>query len=255
MSSPNTPRPGRAWSPRGSAPMRPLLSLLVVAAAFGAPHIKVLKLAVRNPSREARTAENVVVRVADFKRIAPDFAAGNAIVTTSDAATLDQDARTLQAVELPSQADDLDGDGKYDELAFQIDLAPSQTRIVTVAYGDQAAILRLRGMYPKRTDAKFATRYEGLGWESEETAWRIYFDKRNAIDLYGKRRPGLYLDLFAAPEYIYHLEVPLGRDIFKVDPSLGVGSIAAVIDGKGQAVADVAERKWRVLTAGPVRSI
>ncbi|MBZ5625735.1 MAG: glycoside hydrolase family 88 protein [Acidobacteriia bacterium] len=148
-----------------------------------------------------------------------------------------------------------DGDGKYDELAFQIDLQPRQTRIVTVAYGDQATILRIRGHYPKRTDAKFATRYEGLGWESEETAWRIYFDKRNAIDLYGKRRPGLYLDLFAAPEYIYHLETPLGRDIFKVDPSLGIGSVAAVVDGRGQAVADVAERKWRVLSAGPVRSI
>jgi unsaturated chondroitin disaccharide hydrolase len=126
---------------------------------------------------------------------------------------------------------------------------------VTIAYGDQATVLRIRGRYPKRTDAKFATRYEGLGWESEETAWRIYFDKRNAIDLYGKRRPGLYLDLFAAPEYVYHLEVPLGRDIFKVDPSMGIGSVAAVVDGKAQAVAEVGERKWRVLTAGPVRSI
>ncbi|SPE38086.1 Glycosyl hydrolase, family 88 [Candidatus Sulfopaludibacter sp. SbA6] len=234
--------------------MRLLLSLLVVTAALAAP-VKVLKLAVANPSREARTAENVVMRVGDLKRIAPDFNAGNAIVTASDAATLDQDARTLETTELPSQADDLDGDGKYDELAFQIDLAPGQTRIVTIAYGDQPTILRLRSRYPKRTDAKFATRYEGLGWESEETAWRIYFDKRNAIDLYGKRRPGLYLDLFAAPEYIYHLEVPLGRDIFKVDPSLGIGSIAAVVDGKGRPVAEVADRKWRVLATGPVRSI
>jgi len=154
-----------------------------------------------------------------------------------------------------SQADDLDGDGKYDELAFQIDLAPGQTRIVTIAYGDQSTILRLRSRYPKRTDAKFATRYEGLGWESEENAFRIYLDKRNAIDLWGKRRPGLYLDLFASPEYIYHLEVPLGRDIFKVPPSLGIGSVGALVDGAAQPVAEVAERKWRVLTTGPVRSI
>ena len=234
------------------------LPLCVFAGAWmvhAAPRIKVVKLAVTNPANEARAAENIVVRVSDLKRLAPDFAAGNAIVTTTDAATLEQDARILQTVELPSQADDLDGDGKYDELAFQIDLRPRQTRIVTIAYGDQAAILRIRGHYPKRTDARFATRYEGPGWESEETAWRIYFDKRNAIDLYGKRRPGLYLEMFAAPEYIYHLEVPMGRDIFKVDPSLGIGSVAAIVDGKGQAVADVGERKWRVLTAGPVRSI
>jgi len=232
---------------------------LALAAAGGmleaAPPIKVLKLAITNLTAEARMAEDIVVPVAALKRIAPDFNAGNSIVTTSNAATLDEDARTLQTIELASQADDLDGDGKYDELVFQIDLAPHQTRIVTVAYGDQAAILRLRSRYPQRTVAKFNTRYEGLGWESEEAAWRIYFDKRNAIDLYGKRRPGLYLDLFASPEYVYHLETPLGRDIFKVEPTRGIGSITAVIDGQAQAVADVGERKWRVLASGPVRSV
>ncbi len=41
-------------------------------------------------------------------------------------------------------------------------------------------MMRLRGEYPARTLAKFATRYEGAGWESERTAWRLYFDKRNA---------------------------------------------------------------------------
>ena len=29
---------------------------------------------------------------------------------------------------------------------------------------------------------------------------RVDFDKRNAIDFYGKRRPGLYLEMFGAPE-------------------------------------------------------
>ncbi len=231
-----------------------ILLLYASMAAAAAPRIKVLKLEVSNPAAQART-ENVAVPIAELQRVAPDFKAVNAIVTTSDAATLEADARTLQTIELPSQADDLDGDGKYDELAFQIDLGPRQTRIVTIAYGDQAAIQRLRSPYPMRTAIKFATRYEGLGWESEENAWRIYFDKRNAIDLYGKRRPGLYLDLFAAPEYAYHLEGPLGRDIFKVEPTVGIGSVAAWVDGKAQPVADVAERKWRIVTTGPVRSI
>lgn len=240
--------------------MRAVLSLasvamLVAVVPATATPVKVIKLAVVNPARTARTAENITVRVSDLKHIAPDFAPGNAIVTTSNAATLEQDARTLQTAELPSQADDLDGDDKYDEIAFQIDLSPGQTRIVSIAYGDQAVIQRLRTRYPKRADAKFAARYEGLGWESEEAAWRIYFDKRNAIDLYGKRRSGMYLDLFAAPEYVYHLEVPFGRDIFKVPPSLGIGAIGALVDGAAQPVAEVADRKWRVLTTGPVRSI
>ena len=136
-------------------------------------------------------------------RAGSDFRAGNAIDMATGAANVEDDARGLQTSELASQADDMDGDGKYDALVFQIDLGPNQTRIVTIAWGDQATILRLRTQYPARTVMKFATRYEGLGWESEDIAWRIYFDKRNAIDIYGKRRPGLYLDLFAAPEFVY----------------------------------------------------
>jgi unsaturated chondroitin disaccharide hydrolase len=231
-----------------------LIVALAAAALYAAPRIQRIQLSIANPAPIART-ENVVLTVAQLKRIDPGFNAANAIVVATDAANLADDARVMQAAELPSQADDLDGDGKLDELVFQIDLASGQTRIVTIAYGDQAAIQRLRGRYPARTAMKFAARYEGLGWESEDIAWRIYFDKRNAIDIYGKRRPGLYLDVFSAPEYVYHLESPLGRDIFKVDPTLGVGSVAAMVDGKATPVAEVAERTWRVLASGPVRSI
>jgi unsaturated chondroitin disaccharide hydrolase len=232
-----------------------LLAFALALSAQAGPRMKVLKLAVTNPTASARQAEDIVVSVEALKRVAPDFSAGSAIVTSSAASTLDQDAATLETTELPSQADDLDGDGKYDEIAFQIDLAPHQTRIVTIAYGEMSAMLRIRSKYPQGTYAKFATRYEGPGWESEETAWRIYFDARNAIDLFGKRRPGLYLDLFSSPEYVYHMEGPFGRDIYGIGKALGVAGIGALVDGKAQPVAEVAERKWRVLSAGPVRSV
>jgi unsaturated chondroitin disaccharide hydrolase len=234
---------------------RTAILLLTAVAAGAASHIKVLKLAVTNPGADPRPATNVVLPAPALKAIASDFAAGAVIVTTSDAATLAQDAATLQTVELPSQADDVDGDGKWDEIAFQIDLKPHQTRIVTLAYGDAPTIQRLRSTYPKRTGAKFAVHYEGPGWESEETAWRIYFDKRNAIDLYGKRRPGLYLDLFASPEYVYHQESPFGRDIYGIGKALGVAGIGALVDGRVTPAGEVADRKWRVISAGPVRAM
>ena len=230
--------------------------LLWGAGAAGAtPRIKVVKLAVTNPTDELRLHENIVINIADLKRIAPDFKAGEAIVTTSDAATIDEDARTIQTTELPSQADDLDGDNKYDELCFQIELKPKQTRIVTIAYGDPATMQRLRSDYPKRTAAKFTMKFDGLAWESEANAWRIYFDKRNAIDIYGKRRPGLYLEMFGAPEYVYHWESPLGRDIYRIGDAIGIGAVAALVDGKVVKVSDVADRKWRIINAGPVRVI
>ncbi len=232
-----------------------ILSCFGLVAVSAKPRIKVLKLSVTNPSEESRLSEDVVISVAELKGIAPDFAAGDAIVTTSDASTLAEDDRTLQTIELPSQADDLDGDNKYDELAFQIDLKPHQTRIVTIAYGDTATIQRLRSEYPKRTAARFTMKFDGLGWESEATAWRIYFDKRNAIDVWGKRRPGLYLEMFGAPEYVYNLESPFGRDIYRIGDAIGIGAVAALVDGKTIKVSDVAERKWRIVSAGPVRTI
>src|SRR5947207_15135103 len=217
--------------------------ICAVVPTLASPRIKVLKLRVSNPTDESRRAEDIVISVAELKRIAPDFKAGDAMVTTSDASTLEEDARTLQTIELPSQADDLDGDNKYDELAFQIDLKPKQTRVVTIAYGETATIQRLRSDYPKRTAAKFTMKFDGLGWESEATAWRIYFDKRNAIDLWGKRRPGLYLEMFGAPEYVYHWESPIGRDIFYIGKSGGIGAVGALSDGKFIRVAEVADRE------------
>jgi unsaturated chondroitin disaccharide hydrolase len=228
---------------------------MTTTTAWAAPRIKVLKLSVTNPTDQDRAHENIVVSVAELKRIAPDFRAGDIIVTTSDASTLAEDAQTLHSIELPSQADDLDGDNKFDEIAFQIALKPKQTRIVTIAYGETATMQRLRSDYPKRTAAKFTMKFDGLAWESEMNAWRIYFDKRNAIDFFGKRRPGLYLEMFGAPEYVYHWESPLGRDIYRIGDAIGIGAVAALVDGKVVKVSDVAERKWRIVTAGPLRVI
>src|ERR1041385_5816452 len=71
-----------------------LSCLLGLSSVSATPRIKVVKLSITNPSDQARLAEDVVVSVAELKRIAPDFKAGDAIVTTSEASTLEEDART-----------------------------------------------------------------------------------------------------------------------------------------------------------------
>src|SRR5260370_4773711 len=75
------------------------------------------------------------------------------------------------------------------------------------------------------------------------------------MDIYGKHRATLQLAMSASPEYAYHDESPEGRDMFKVGDSIGIGAVAAMVDGKLIKVADVKERKWRILSSGPVRSI
>jgi hypothetical protein len=235
---------------------------LAVAAVLGAaapaaaePRIKTLKLAVTNPSSVAREAEPIVLTVPDLKRIAPDFAPVPIVVTHTKASTIAEDAAVIQAIEVPSQVDDVDGNGSPDEIAFQLPLGANETRVVTIAYGDAATLGRLRGEYPARTHAKFAAKYEGPGWESERTAWRLYLDARNAIDLFGKRRPGLHLETFAMPGYDYHAEMAIGRDIYKNGDALGIGSIGALVDAAVVKVADVASRQQRVVATGPVRAI
>src|SRR5258707_1001993 len=209
-------------------------ALMLSAAAHAGSRLPGIKIAVTNPSGEERRAEPVVIPIAELSKVAPDLRAGSLIVTVTRTTDLQQDAVAIQATEIPSQVDDLDDDGKADELAFQLDLKPRETCIVTVSYGEPGRIFKIRADYPAQTDALFAKKIEGLGWESDKNAWRIYFDPRNAIDLYGKRRSMLMLQRFATPEYDYHAESADGRDIYKVGNALGIvmitPSTAAPVD-------------------------
>ena len=119
-----------------------IIPAIWTGSAQGEPQVKNVKIAISNPCDRPRNAADIVIPIAQLRRVAPDFTPGAVIVTVSDARTLEQDASVLQTEELSSQVDDLDGDGKGDELAFQLDLAPRQSRIVTVSYGNQERIDR-----------------------------------------------------------------------------------------------------------------
>jgi len=232
-----------------------LIPYSFVGVAQADQSVKSIKIVVSNPNETARAAANVVIPIVEIRKVAPDFKPGAVIVTVSDAQTVEEDAAVMQTEELPSQTDDLDGDGKADELAFQVDLTAHQSRIVTISFGEEDRIWRLRKDYKQRTMALFSHKFEGLAWESERVAFRIYFDPRNAIDIYGKRRPTLQLPLYASPDYGYHNESPEGRDIFRIGDAIGIGAVAGMVNGKLVKVADVRDRKWRILASGPVRSI
>lgn len=232
-----------------------LVALMAAGSAWGAPQLKSIKIAVTNPTDQDRPATDVTLSVAELRKVAPDFYAGSQIVTAADASTLEQDAAAIEATELPSQVDAFATDHKPDELAFQIDLKPRQTRIVTITWGPPDLIFRLRGDYPPGTNAIFTTKIDGMGWESERIAFRLYFDKRNAIDIYGKKRPMLLLNRFATPGYVYHNASPDGRDIYLVANAIGLGAVAGWVNGSAAKVTDVADRKWRIISTGPVRAI
>src|SRR5262245_31444990 len=92
------------------------LGLLHGSTTQAASHMLGIKVSVTNPSAEERRAVPVVIPIAGLRKVAPDLRPGALIVTVTHAQNLEQDAAALQATEIPSQVDDLDDDGKADEL-------------------------------------------------------------------------------------------------------------------------------------------
>lgn len=68
---------------------------------------------------------------------------------------------------------------------------------------------------------------EGPGWENDKVAFRLYFDTRNTIDIYGKRIAGMVMDTIGDnTKSSYHNLSAWGMDVLHVVKSLGAGSLA-----------------------------
>lgn len=238
---------------------RTAIALILLALAPGAlaADTKTIGVTLTNKLAIARPNEPVVIRIADLKEVAPDF---NPRAFRLD--PIHTAAFTSIPGGLAAQADDTDGDGTLDEIAFALNFAPQSARDMQITYAPRSlpTELKLRdpvwlNRFPRRAHAAFQQKYEGMGWESDRVAWRMYFDERNAFDMYGKRKHGLALDYFAKPEVDYHSESPIGRDVFKVGDALGIGAVGAYANGKVVKVSTVEKRSWKVVADGPVRAI
>ena len=155
---------------------------------------------------------------------------------------------------IPSQIDDLDKDGKWDELFFLIDLKANETKIINVLFVDEKDVpsftvrsnVRFADMTPehveldgaerlKSSDSPNSQKYftmEGPAWENDKVAFRNYYDARNGFDIFGKRTSKMTLDKVGLIPHSYHELADWGMDILKVGNSLGAGAIAIKKDGK-----------------------
>lgn len=122
------------------------------------------------------------------------------------------------------QMDDLDKDGIWDELFFQVDLAPNEERTIYIYIGEN-----IQGWNKHGTHANIGSycRNEMPFWETENVGWKMWF--ANCIDVYGKRKPMLMsnrlymenLDGYGVEKFDYDL----GSDIQKVAETMGGGGI------------------------------
>lgn len=95
-------------------------------------------------------------------------------------------------------------------------------------------------------------KFEGPGWESDKVAYRLYFDHRNVIDVFGKKVPDMVLPEVGKMGYSYHKEAPWGLDILKVGPSLGMAGFGAYENGQVKRVSQVDSRKVSINKKGPL---
>ena len=193
---------------------------------------------------------------------------------------------------IASQFDDVDGDKKWDELFFVIDLkakqkiqlslhwvnfVPAFTKRTSVRFGKRtSANTPVKSLYadtaymdemPKKIGYQ-PYQTDGPSWENDKVGFRHYFDGRNAKDLFGKRVPWMSpenVGLTAQGAVVdnYHVLKDWGRDILPVGNSIGLGGIALLVKDSlarlGVTVNDtrnnVENTAFHIFSEGPVRSI
>jgi len=182
-------------------------------------------------------------------------------------------------VQLPSQADDLDGDGRWDELFFIMDLDAGEKKGIEIEFSDPADYpdfdIRTNIRFAKKGDeykeVDYAVRethaentitqevwqMEGIAWENEKVGFRNYFDRRNGMDIFGKLTEEMVLDEVGYkdnPGY-HEFNQDWGMDVLKVGNSLGAGSIGFMYKDSIYRIGDNGEGTCEVLVEGPLRSI
>ena len=184
--------------------------------------------------------------------------------------------------EIPCQLDDIDQDGTFDELCFLVDLKSKARATYQVTLSTESD----PRPYPARVYAEMLIRndkvkeknkhnnfiesitargdcansyniqhHHGVDFESELNGIRIYFDKRQTIDLYGKYQKRLELQ---ATQFYTSKEQKAegyGDDVLWVGNTFGLGAFRGW-DGQQPTMIDpVRSRTQRIISYGPLRTI
>lgn len=193
---------------------------------------------------------------------------------------------------IPAQLNDLDGDGKWDELFLVTDFAPNEKKVVdlkwssvdpkfpvktSVRFGKREAknlpvqpateeVLMANQVHKKLGFQKYQT--DGPTWENDKVGFRHYLDGRNSKDIFGKKLPGITpenvgINSKGEVEDNYHQMYDWGRDIFPVGNSAGLGGYALLIEDKvnrlgiltNDTLNNVEKTTFKIVSEGPVNSV
>ena len=170
----------------------------------------------------------------------------------------------------------MDNDGKKDELCFVCDLSGNESRTfyIVLSSGSSTTLFPSRVYADMQLDDKKKNHpyitcleapgdsylyndlyHHGVAFESELTAYRIYFDERQNIDLYGKKSYKLELHDTGFYTNAEQQAQGYGNDVLWAGQSVGCGSLK-LWDGTGAMNwKKVGTRGQRLISAGPVRTV
>ena len=222
-----------------------------------------IQVTVENPTNAPRTDQPVVMSLAQYGQVQ------SALVKTGNE-------------EIPCQLDDLNQDDTFDELCFLADLKAKEKKSYTVTLYAEGEPRQ----YPARVFAELLVRnskvkeknkhnnflesitargdcadpyhilhHHGVAFESELNGIRIYFDKRQTLDLYGKFQKRLELQDTQFYTTKEQKAEGYGDDVLWVGNTFGLGAFRGW-DGQQPTMIDpVRSRTQRIISYGPLRTI
>ncbi len=219
-----------------------------------------LTVQVSNRWNRAKTDEPVVI---DLNKLSTGFQVKSAVVMEG-------------TTEIPSQLDDLNGDRKADELAFLTNLAANSTKTFTItlspAKSDKKYEPRVyaemlvsdkKGKHvpvqavtiPGTSNIYNQMHHHGPAFESELVAYRLYFDQKQTVDIYGKFNKGFEIQESQFYPTDEQLARGFGDDVLLVGGSCGVGALKGWDGTKATHITPVSTLTERIIAYGPVRTI
>lgn len=240
-----------------------LLSLFCLVAAMATEaQTADMKVAVSNQLSVSRTAVPVALQL--------ESPVGSALVMDA------------QGVEIPCQLDDLDGDGKYESLSFVVkEIGPKKSCHFTVTLSESGqprkyepqvyAEMMLTNKKIKSsnkqdlyissltvdngTNPYWMLHHHGPAFENELVAYRIYFDHRQTVDIYGKYNKQLELKQTQFYPDKEQKQQGYGDDVLWVGETFGLGTLRGWDGEKPLMLKDVNHRTLHILARGPLRTV
>jgi len=241
-------------------------AFLIILGTISCSNQGQLQIKVENTDNQPYTDDPVVIKRTDLQ----------------DKLKITNDGQSVLVVNfkgdtIPSQVDDTNGDGHWDELFFisDFDSIQSKTFFLSVVPEKempeftQRTNVRFASIYDnkfvpqdtatriKGTDTEVTQQYfqvEGPAWENDKVGFRNYFDERNGFDIFGKRTTEMVMNMVGTGKSYHELQ-PWGMDILKVGNSLGAGGIAIDYKDSLYNFAPGAVGTYQLLSAGPLRSV